>query len=102
VFERTFERTCVAEKIKKKERAVFAGIAMPHTTPRMTADVIAHYISQKLRVEIIERRGNNAEVTTRHTLKIRAFHNDENGDDGDAMRRANTKSNYKSSFRSSQ
>jgi len=61
-----------------------------------------NYISQKLRVEIIERRGNNAEVTTRHTLKIRAFHNDENGDDGDAMRRANTKSNYKSSFRSSQ
>ena len=28
---------------------------------------------EKLRVEIVERESNNAEVTTRHTLKIRAF-----------------------------
>ena len=28
---------------------------------------------EKLRVEIIERESNNAKVTTRHTLKIRAF-----------------------------
>ena len=64
---------------------------------------LSQKLSLRVKMSSVQVTTHNAEVTTRHTLiEIRAFYNDENGDDGDAMRRANTKSNYKSSFRSSQ
>ena len=42
------------------ERAVFAGIATPHTTPRMTADVIAHSAAQATRIKAGIKRAQRA------------------------------------------